>query len=401
MCVAEELTEVQPAKRVRLLGEDLVVYRGEDGSYGLIAEQCAHRKASLFYGFVEGCAIRCPYHGWVYDQTGQCLETPFEPPESLMKRTVILPAYPVQRVAGLLFAYLGPQPAPMLPRWDVWFREDGTHHISVQPVINTNWLQAQENSLDPVHVYYLHGHTLFKKGLNPGNNYRPIEAYDFERIPEGIVKRRIYGGDGLNEYTEPGHPAVFPTILRHHIEGRDGINPFDGTMAIDMHLRIPIDDTHTQVIWLGFNPSADGSTTDPRTEVPTVEYVKTLWDEQGNFHMRTYPSQDSCAWVTQGPIVDRSTERLGVSDRGIVMWRQLLEEQIAVVDDGGDPINVYRDADPDQLIEFSPTRLKMGDRYVPRDSEEARGWQEYMPGSREKARTRQAQGLAASSRRSS
>jgi len=388
ICVAEELTEARPTKRVRLLGEDLVVYRGEDGSYGLIAEQCAHRKASLFYGFVEGCQIRCPYHGWVYDPSGQCVETPFEPKESLMRHTVKLSAYPVERVAGLLFGYLGPQPAPMLPRWDVWFREDGTHHIEVQPVINTNWLQAQENSLDPTHVYYLHGHTLFKKGIRPRNSYREIEAYDFDRIPQGIVKRRIYGGDGLNAYREPGHPAVFPTILRHHSEGRDGNNPHDGSMPIDMHLRIPIDDTHTQVIWLGFIPSDDGSTTNPRTEVPSVSYVDTLWDEQGNFHMRTYPSQDSCAWVTQGPIVDRSTERLGVSDRGIVMWRQLLEEQINVVEAGGDPINVFRNPEDDQLIEFSPTRVKVGDRYVPRDSEETRSWQEYRPGSREEAAAR-------------
>src|SRR5262249_27234634 len=105
--------------------------------------------------------------------------------------------------------------------------------------------------------------------------------------------------------------------------------------------------------------------------------------------------------VTQGPIVDRSTERLGVSDRGIVMWRQLLEEQINVVEAGGDPINVFRDPEQNQLIEFSATRVKVGDRYMPRDSEESRNWQEYMPGAREEARARQAQGLAASSRRSS
>jgi 5,5'-dehydrodivanillate O-demethylase len=396
ICVADELTEERPIKRIRLLGEDLVVYRGEDGSYGLIAEQCAHRKASLYYGFVEGCNIRCPYHGWVYDLKGSCLETPFEPKESMLKYTVKLPAYPVQRIAGLLFAYLGPEPVPLLPRYDVVAREDGTRHIQVQPVIDCNWLQAEENSLDPTHVYYLHGHTLFKKGLNPGNNYRPIEGYEFERIEHGIVKRRIFGGDGINQYQEPGHPAVFPTLLRHHIEGRDGINPFDGTMAIDIHFRIPIDDTHTQVIWLGFTPSPDGSITDPYTEVPTVEYVRTLKDESGDFHVRTYPSQDSMAWVTQGPVVDRSTERLGMSDRGIVMWRQLLEEQIDIVQAGGDPINVFRDPEKNQLIEFSATRVKVGDRYVPRDSEAARAWQEYKPGSREEAIARMNRRLAAS-----
>src|SRR3954447_23618710 len=169
ICVAAELTEAQPTKRLRVLGEDLVVFRGEDGSYGLIAEQCAHRKASLFYGFVEGCNIRCAYHGWVYDQSGQCIETPFEPQESLMKRTVKLPAYKVERIAGLLFAYMGPAPAPLPPRFDVIAPPDGPRRIQVMPVLDCNWLQAQENSLDPVHVYYLHGHTMFKKGKTERN----------------------------------------------------------------------------------------------------------------------------------------------------------------------------------------------------------------------------------------
>jgi 5,5'-dehydrodivanillate O-demethylase len=391
---ASELTLGKPKKRVRLLGEDLVIFREADGGYGLVAERCAHRGCSLFHGFLEDGGIRCPYHGWLYDRSGACLEQPFEPEQSLMKYTVRQRAYPVERLAGILFAYLGPAPIPLLPRWDVLAREDGAHFISVQPVINTNWLQAQENSLDPTHVYFLHGHTLFTKGINPRNNYRKITNYDFERIEHGIVKRRTYGGDDLDTYEEPGHPALFPAHLRHHNEGRDGYNPHDGTMGIDMHLRIPIDDTHTQVIWIGFTPSEDGSITDPYTEDPAIEYV-TLWDEDGEFHMRTYPSQDSMAWVTQGPIADRTVERLGAGDRGIAMFRELLAEQIAIVEAGGEPMNVFRDPEQNQLIAFSPTRVKVGDRYVPRDSEAARNWREYRPNSRAAAAERQAQVRAA------
>ncbi len=382
---AAELTPDRPKKRVRLLAEDLVLYREPDGSYGLVAERCAHRGCSLYYGFLEDGGLRCPYHGWLWGRDGRCLEQPFEPAESMMKRVVRQAAYPVQRIAGLLFAYLGPAPAPLLPRWDVVAREDGTRLIEVQPVIDCNWLQAEENSLDPTHVYYLHGHTLFKKGIRPRNNYRKITAYDFERFAHGIRKKRIFGGDGLDSYEEPGHPAVFPNILRHHVEGRDGNNPYDGTMPIDMHFRVPIDDTHTQVIWLGFTPSVDGSWTDPYEEEPELVYVDSLKDESGDFHMRTYPSHDSMAWVTQGPIFDRSAEHLGASDRGIAMWRELLEEQIAIVEAGGDPINVFRDPAQNALIEFSPTRVRAGDRYVPRDSEEARNWKEYRPGSRDEA----------------
>jgi hypothetical protein len=187
----------------------------------------------------------------------------------------------------------------------------------------------------------------------------------------------------LNQYEEPGHPAVFPNILRHHSEGRDGRNPFDGSMNIDMHFRIPIDDTHTQVIWLGFTPSPDGSWSDPYEDEPELVYIDTLKDENGDFHMNTYPSHDSMAWVTQGPVFDRSAEHLGASDRGIAMWRQLLEEQIAIVERGGDPINTFRDPEQNRLIEFSPTRVREGDRYVPRDSDAARSWHEYRPGSKE------------------
>jgi 5,5'-dehydrodivanillate O-demethylase oxygenase subunit len=379
---AAELTPERRKKRIRLLGEDLVIFMDEDGSYGCVAEKCAHRGCSLYYGFLEDGGIRCPYHGWLYDKEGKCLEQPFEPAQSMMKHVVRQGAYPVQRMAGLLFVYMGPLRAPLLPRYDVFAREDGTRLIEVQPVIETNILQAQENSLDPTHVYYLHGRQLVEKGVRKTNNYRPIAGFDFERIPYGIRKKRTYAGDGHETYQEPGHPGVFPSILRHHGEGRNGANPFDGTMPIDMHLRIPIDDTHTQVIWLGFTPSPDGSITDPRTEEPELVYVKSLMTEDGSeFHVETYPSQDSMAWVTQGGIADRTAEHLGAGDRGIAMWRQLLREQIDIVAEGGDPINVFREEH--DVIEFSPARVKVGDHYVPRDSEEARAWKEYLPGTRE------------------
>ncbi len=376
---AVELNE-KPVKRVRLLGEDLVLYRTQSGSYGLLGEHCSHRGTSLYYGFREGESLRCPYHGWLYDPTGRCVEQPFEPAQSMMKHTLRHPAYPVQRMAGLVWAYLGPQPAPLLPRWDVIAREDGTRHIDVQDMLECNWLQCQENSLDPTHVYYLHGQMMVKVGKQQKNHYRPITNYEFERIPEGIRKRRVFDGDGLDTYREPGHPAVFPNILRHDMEGRDGVNPHDGTMPIDMHFRVPVDDTHTLVIWLGFTPSADGSWEDPRTQEPTVEYSRKHRNPDGEFHVSTYPGQDGMAWVTQGPIWDRTREHTGASDRGIVMWRELLLEQIAVVQAGGDPINVYRDVGDDWIIEFSPARVKVGDRYVPRDSEAAKAWHAGLPG---------------------
>src|SRR5438105_1119354 len=104
--VAAELTPERPKKRVRLLGEDLVLFREADGGYGLMAEHCSHRGCSLYYGFLEDGGLRCPYHGWLYERSGRILEQPFEPAESMLKHVVRQAAYPMQRIAGLLFAYL-------------------------------------------------------------------------------------------------------------------------------------------------------------------------------------------------------------------------------------------------------------------------------------------------------
>jgi len=134
VCVAAELKE-NPIKRIRILGEDLVLYRGEDGHYGLVEERCPHRGASLAYGRIEGASLRCSYHGWLFDRQGKCLEQPAEPPASTYKNRVRQPAYPVDKLAGLLYAYLGPKPAPLLPRYDVLARNDGERRIVVFPAL--------------------------------------------------------------------------------------------------------------------------------------------------------------------------------------------------------------------------------------------------------------------------
>src|SRR5439155_11182986 len=131
VCVASELSSDRPTKRLQILGEDLVMFRDANGGYGLVGEHCSHRGASLYYGFLEDGGIRCPYHGWLYDSGGHCLEQPFEPAQSIMKHTLRHPAYPVQELAGLLFAYMGPpENQPLLPRWDVLAWEDGTRQVA-------------------------------------------------------------------------------------------------------------------------------------------------------------------------------------------------------------------------------------------------------------------------------
>src|SRR5439155_7811532 len=133
IAAAQELTDETPTTFVRVLGEDLVLFKDKRGNYGLIQDHCPHRGASLLYGRVEERGIACAYHGWLYDVQGNCLETPAEPADSLMHLTVKHKAYPVRKYVGLYWAYLGPLPAPEIPHYDVWARKDGRRSIVVQP----------------------------------------------------------------------------------------------------------------------------------------------------------------------------------------------------------------------------------------------------------------------------
>src|SRR5438874_8707503 len=126
-----------PVQPVRLLGEDLVLYKDEAGKLGLIAQRCAHRGISLAYGIPQENGLRCAYHGWTYNQQGQVVDMPFEPACLPLKIT----AYPVQELGGLVFAYLGPEPAPLLPRWDLLVREDFDRMIRIGANLACNWLQ--------------------------------------------------------------------------------------------------------------------------------------------------------------------------------------------------------------------------------------------------------------------
>ena len=335
LCVAAELTAEKPKKRVKILGESLVAFRDKSGRYGVLAEQCAHRRASLYYGFVEEDGLRCPYHGWKYRADGQCIEQPFEPKASTLKDEICQTAYPVEKLAGLLFVYMGPQPAPLLPRWETLVRTDGARRIRILPDHACNWVQTMENSVDATHTYYLHGHMMVLAGKpeRARYHYRPMDKVEFELVSEpawtGIRKMRQFGGD--DPEAEAGHPLIFPNIL---------LVPQREDLVI--HWRVPIDDTTTRVIWFLFTPGAAAG--DPDAD-PPVEYAPSFKNEDGEYELIKYAfaSQDMMAWETQGPVCDRSQETLGTMDRGVVLYRKLLREQIDRVRRGQEPAGVIRD----------------------------------------------------------
>jgi 5,5'-dehydrodivanillate O-demethylase len=330
VAAAEELTDDQPTKFVRIMGEDLVLWKDKSGNVGLIQDHCAHRGASLMYGRVEERGISCAYHGWLFNTAGDCLECPAEPAGSLFHLTVKMRAYPVRKFVGMYWTYMGPLPAPEIPPYDVWLRQDGIRKVSIYPRLDCNWLQAMENSVDPAHLQVLH-QEFIGRGKKPASTTRgftdEVAGFEFYETDYGIIKKRHYANGKLDE-----HPLIFPNILRQ------------GNAT---QIRVPMDDTHTNIFFVNFMPVERPADYDD--ENPDVLYVEPFKDPVDarhpftRFKLEGVLNQDHMAWETQGPIANRSTERLATSDRGIVMYRNVLKREIEKVQMGLDPLATVRD----------------------------------------------------------
>jgi 5,5'-dehydrodivanillate O-demethylase oxygenase subunit len=332
VALAKDLTPENPTKFVRLLCEDLVLFLDKSGNVGLLGDHCPHRSASLVYGRVEERGISCAYHGWLMDTCGNILETPPERNDAILK-SVKQKAYPVRRFIGMYWAYLGPLPAPEIPRYDVWARSDGRRNIVIHPDLDCNWLQPMENSVDPAHLQVLHQEFIGGQ-RKPASTTRgftdDVEDFDFWIDPTTgtFMKKRTYKSGYVEE-----HPVLFPNILRQ---------------GINTQIRVPIDDTHTAHIFVGFEISPDGSVPEDEGD-PKITYVEPYKDPAGKAHpeahylMNSVLAQDHAMWETQGPITDRSVEHLSYSDRGVALFRKLLKENIDKVERGEDPLGVIRE----------------------------------------------------------
>ena len=349
-------------KPIRLLGEDLILYKSKQGVFGLVDNYCPHRRMGMVYGIPTDDGIRCPYHGWMFDETGRCLEQPYEEteaPDNRFKDKVRIKAYPLEVKAGLIFAYLGPAPVPLLPNWDVFALDNVVRDIGYTE-LPSNWLQCQENSLDPVHSEWLHGewanYILEMRG--EGDKVRKRyenERIGFDKFQYGIYKRRLVkGGSYEDGEWAQGHPIVFPYFLRQGGSGT-AIDTWGGRRGAGMsvgvgpsfQIRVPLDDTHTGHWWVMCHPKLSPDDPEQRDEdVPLFFPPLIQLAEDGRVRFEILDSnsaQDVAAWITQGAIADRSKESLGRSDKGIIMFRRMLEENIRIVEDGGDPINTFRD----------------------------------------------------------
>jgi 5,5'-dehydrodivanillate O-demethylase len=357
VAVSSQLAE-RGAKPVRILGEDLVLFRDRSGNLGLIGDRCPHRRAGMVFGIPEENGLRCAYHGWLWAADGRCLEQPYEQtedPQSTFRDRVTIKAYPVQEFAGLIWAYLGPAPVPLLPHWDL-FVTDGVARDIGAAVVPCNWLQIMDNGLDPIHVEWLHQvfsdyvlerlgrPDLKRRAVRNGKvDDKPVkhERIGFTVFDRGIIKRRIMtGSTEEDDDWRIGHPIVFPTTLR---------------LMNQFQIRVPIDDTHTWHLWYSIYPPSPGvEPRDPKVipyyEVPVPrigESAELPWSLLDN-----NSGQDMSIWYSQGPIPDRWNEHLGRSDQGVVAFRNLLLENLARIKRGEDPMNVFWDPEENERVEL-------------------------------------------------
>jgi 5,5'-dehydrodivanillate O-demethylase oxygenase subunit len=332
-------------QRVRLLGEDLVLFRDRSGARGLIAEQCPHRSASFLHGIPTERGIRCPYHGWEFNAAGHCLHQPFEADNPRFRDTVATTAYPVQELGGVLWAYLGPvspeRPAPLLPRFD-GFVAEGSVRILGRALLPVNWLQIMENSLDPVHTEWLHGHQYEFQKEQEGVKVAistPHLKIDFREFEFGITKHRLLEGHSEDsDDWRTGHPILFPNILAVG-------NGDPKARYHSFQMRVPVDDEHTLHLWFNAYVPPAGAAVPPHLLGPLFTYDVPFKDAQGRFIMDNIDGQDMMAWITQGAIADRAREHLGASDKGVALYRRVLKREMKKVQEGLAPMGVLRDTE--------------------------------------------------------
>jgi 5,5'-dehydrodivanillate O-demethylase len=326
---------------VRLLGEDLVLFRDGGGAPGLLERRCAHRGASLEFGRVEEKGLRCCYHGWLYDTEGRCLDQPCEPKDSTYRNQVRQKAFPARDVSGFVFAYLGPDPVPAFPKYDLLFQN--CDKVVMGRDMHSNWLQRAENMLDALHVMCLHAPLYPELALKRPDKVDWIE--------------RWYGFEMELEYpngTRDRHHHVFPSANRVEIL-RAGQEPHQF-----MQWCVPIDDTRSVAwqIWAGPPRQGPCTLTSAKYQATVAGEYKRVKDGWWNIWER---DQDDAAVDSQGRITDRSREHLATSDLGIVKFRRMIGQAIEAVSKGEDPAGVVRAGDGhDGLIDLQAYKTELG-----------------------------------------
>lgn len=359
VALSEELKDLP--RKVRIMCEDLIVYRAKNGTVACVLPHCSHRGSSLEYGRVEENGIRCCYHGWYYDTTGKCIEMPCEPKGVCEKMDIHQPSYPAMEYGGLVFIYMGPpgtQPLfPMYDLLDVRGRTDVTLRgmkiwgdFSIGYVSNCNWLQHYENVVDPWHLLILHqmiSGDQFKGALMQG-----VPSIDFVKTPLGVsyqVIKDLPNGNRMVRYAECVVPNIFLVPNIHET----GSTPKRMDKCSEVSWAVPVDNEHVTAFSIAVWPLENG---EPKKDYrPRTDTVIDIRPGSNDVRSRPYEDQqrrpdDLEAQESQRPIAVHGLENLGNSDMGIAWLRRALRDQIKRVQAGQDPINVWRDEAANKAI---------------------------------------------------
>jgi phthalate 4,5-dioxygenase oxygenase subunit len=357
----------RPVKAVRILGQDLVLFKDARGQWGLLDRDCPHRGADLSFGRNEGDGLRCPFHGWKFDVTGRCLGTPAEPTGSKLCERVRQRSYPVLEKSGILFGWFGEGEPPPFPAFDC-FVAPASHTFAFKGLWQCNWLQAFEVGIDPAHPSFLHRFLqdapLEDIGENAaGKQFRSASAGDFggERWPMTRIMREFHQPEisfetrpwglqltALRPMTaELTHVRITNAIFPHTF-----VIPLSETLTITQ-IHVPVDDTHTY--WYSVFTSFAGPVDREAMRNQRLQFIQlpdyipksgrhNNWgfnaEEQAT---RTYLGMgeedinvhDQWAVESMGPIQDRTREHLGTSDKVIMANRRMLLKAIEDVRAGG------------------------------------------------------------------
>lgn len=354
--LAEELPENDcPPVRVKILSERLLAFRDSEGRYGLIDEFCAHRGASLWFGRNEESGLRCPYHGWKYDVTGQCIEVPSEPETSNFCANVKLKSYPLVKVGDVLWTYMGdPADRPPLPEWE-FIHVPPEQTYTSKRWQECNWLQALEGGIDSSHVTFLHSGQLDSDPLfkgSKGNEYNKGDLKPFFEVIDHEGGLLI----GARRNAEEGryYWRVTPWVLPNFT-----MVPPRGDHPVHGHFWVPIDDENCWVYTFDYHPvraltdaerqaMRDGfgvhSENIPGTYRPVANKDNDyLMDRDAQRRGEQYSGvkgiaiQDASLQESMGPIVDRTKERLVATDAGIIKARQKLRKAVLALEEHGTP----------------------------------------------------------------
>jgi phthalate 4,5-dioxygenase len=358
--LVDELLGPRPIKPIRLLGEDLVIYRDNNGRYGLLGRACPHRGTDLAYGRLEDGGLRCAFHGWLFDVKGQCLQTPAEPDDSNLCQNIHHKAYPVVERNGILFAYMGPGEPPEFPHFDCFVAPD-SHTFAFKGMIDCNWLQSLEVGIDPAHTSFLHR---FFHDEDPKQGYGKLfrdNSTDSE-MPMTKIMRDFPRPRIEVEETEYG----FRILTLREISAKNTHvrvtnlmfpNAFIIPMSREMTItqwHVPIDDHkhYWYAIFTSFGaPVNKDEMRRQRLElyelpdyIPRKNKTNNYGYDPHEQEHDTYTGMgadinvhDQWACESMGEIADRTQEHLGRSDKGIAAYRRLLRTAIDAVEKGEQP----------------------------------------------------------------